>query len=137
MSGLASGDTIAVTTTGSRTAVGSSENTYTIRWGNTKRSNYDITEELGTLTVDEAGNNGGGGGNGGNGGNNGGNNAPGGNANAGTAPANGPAANIADGDVPMTDGTTIEDDLSFVLHDKPFFCINRNRGWHSKDHCCV
>ena len=44
------------------------------------------------------------------GGNNGGNNAPGGNANVGAAPANGPAANIADGDVPMTDGTTIEDD---------------------------
>lgn len=30
-------------------------------------------------------------------------------------------------------GKTIEDDLSFVLHDKPFFCINRNRGWHSKE----
>ena len=29
-------------------------------------------------------------------------------------------------------GKTIEDDLSFALHDKPFYCINRNRGWHSK-----
>ena len=107
VSGLASGDAITVRTTGSRTAVGSSENTYTINWGKTKKSNYDITEKLGTLTVDEAGNNGGGGG-----GNNGGNNAPNGNANAVVAPAadGAPAANIADGDVPMADGTTIEDD---------------------------
>ena len=50
--GLVEGETAVVTATGSQTAVGSSDNTYTITWGSAKASNYKITKEnLGTLTV--------------------------------------------------------------------------------------
>ena len=49
--GLADGETITVTPTGSITDQGEAENTYTIGWGSTKKSNYDITEELGSLKV--------------------------------------------------------------------------------------
>ena len=37
--------------TGSQTEVGESKNTYTIEWGNAKASNYEITEDIGTLKV--------------------------------------------------------------------------------------
>ena len=37
--------------TGSQTEVGSSQNTYKIVWGNAKKSNYEITEVIGTLKV--------------------------------------------------------------------------------------
>ena len=50
--GLVEGETATVTATGSRTAVGSSDNTYEITWDSAKASNYKITKEnLGTLTV--------------------------------------------------------------------------------------
>ena len=49
--GLADGETITVTPTGSITDQGEAENTYTIGWGSTKKSNYDITEERGSLKV--------------------------------------------------------------------------------------
>lgn len=114
VSGLASGDTITVKTTGSRTDVGSSRNTCTISWGATKKSNYDITEQLGTLTVEKADDpddpDDNGGGNGGNGGNANGN-ANGNTPAAAAAPAGAatPGANIPDAPTPLTDGETIED----------------------------
>ena len=37
--------------TGSQTEVGESKNTYTIEWGTAKASNYEITEDIGTLKV--------------------------------------------------------------------------------------
>ena len=37
--------------TGSQTEVGESKNTYKIEWGTAKASNYEITEDLGTLKV--------------------------------------------------------------------------------------
>ena len=51
LSGLASCDDAEVTATGSQTEVGSSENTYTITWNNTKPANYTVSENLGTLEV--------------------------------------------------------------------------------------
>ena len=42
---------IEVTATGSQTAVGTSENTYTIKWNGANPNNYQITAELGKLTV--------------------------------------------------------------------------------------
>lgn len=54
ITGLISGETVTVTTTGSQTYVGSSENTYTINWGTVKAINYKITENLGTLEVTAA-----------------------------------------------------------------------------------
>ena len=51
ISGLAEGETIAVTTTGSQTEVGNSANSYTIDWGTTSSNNYEIHANLGTLTV--------------------------------------------------------------------------------------
>lgn len=54
ISGLAPGDVVTVTATGSRTSVGSSTNTYSIDWGSVNSSNYNITEDLGTLTVTKA-----------------------------------------------------------------------------------
>ncbi len=51
VTGLVSGETAAVTATGSRTAVGESENTYAIAWGSAKESNYTVSEALGTLQV--------------------------------------------------------------------------------------
>ena len=103
VTGLASRDRITVRTTGSQTAVGSSPNTYAVNWGSVKESNYDITEALGTLTVNAADNPGGGGGAGG-GGN------PAGNANGGAPGAAGQTANIADNATPRTDGTVINDE---------------------------
>ena len=48
---LGTGDTITFNVTGSQTPVGSSENSYSIDWGDAKSSNYKINASLGTLTV--------------------------------------------------------------------------------------
>ena len=53
-SGLAVDESIKVTPTGSQTDVGKSINTYTIDWGTANRSNYEVSEDLGTLTVTPA-----------------------------------------------------------------------------------
>ena len=47
-------ESIKVTATGSQTDVGTSVNTYTIDWGTADRSNYEVGEDLGTLTVTPA-----------------------------------------------------------------------------------
>ena len=44
-------ESIRVTATGSQTNVGSSINTYVINWGSANRNNYEVVEDLGTLTV--------------------------------------------------------------------------------------
>lgn len=49
--GLAKRDRIGVAVTGSQTNVGSSQNTYAIDWMQTSADNYELTDELGTLTV--------------------------------------------------------------------------------------
>jgi LPXTG-motif cell wall-anchored protein len=50
--GLADGDTVTFATTGSQTDPGSSKNSYTLDWDATaKFTNYDVWENLGTLTV--------------------------------------------------------------------------------------
>ena len=55
VTGLVNGETATVTGTGSQTAVGSSQNGYTINWGTAKPGNYEIvSENLGTLTVTAA-----------------------------------------------------------------------------------
>ncbi|MCR4621529.1 MAG: FecR domain-containing protein [Clostridiales bacterium] len=46
-------ETIKVSAVGSRTEVGSSQNGYTIKWGNANPKNYSLTEKLGTLTVEK------------------------------------------------------------------------------------
>ncbi|MCI7541596.1 MAG: InlB B-repeat-containing protein [Subdoligranulum sp.] len=51
--GLVKGETATLKTTGSQTEVGSSKNTYEIEWGTAKASNYEITEDIGTLTVNK------------------------------------------------------------------------------------
>ena len=51
IAGLVTGETAAVTATGSQTEVGSSANSYSINWGSTNQDNYQVTEELGTLEV--------------------------------------------------------------------------------------
>ena len=53
-SSLAVDESIRVTATGSQTNVGTSTNTYTIDWGSANRSNYEVGEDLGTLTVTPA-----------------------------------------------------------------------------------
>ncbi len=52
--GLVNSETATVKATGSQTSVGSSSNTYSIDWGTTKKDNYTVTENLGTLTVTTA-----------------------------------------------------------------------------------
>ncbi|MFZ2756855.1 MAG: hypothetical protein WAY93_08320 [Atopobiaceae bacterium] len=55
MSGLVTGETATFSTTGSQTAVGSSANTYSIDWsGTAKKANYEVSEQLGTLTITAA-----------------------------------------------------------------------------------
>ncbi len=49
--GLVGTDSVSATTTGTQTAVGSSQNTYRITWGSVDPANYTIVENLGTLTV--------------------------------------------------------------------------------------
>jgi len=51
ITGLVGRESVDFTVTGSQTDVGSSKNTYSIDWGNTKSSNYTVAETLGTLTV--------------------------------------------------------------------------------------
>ena len=51
VSGLADGQTITVSITGSQTTVGSSQNFVEIDWGTVERNNYTVAWELGTLTV--------------------------------------------------------------------------------------
>ena len=52
VTGLAKGETIAVTASGSITDVGSADNSYTIDWGSTDPDNYNLQEEIGTLTIE-------------------------------------------------------------------------------------
>ena len=53
--GLVDGETVTFKVTGSRVGIGSSKNTYMLVWeGTAKESNYEITEEIGTLTIGEA-----------------------------------------------------------------------------------
>lgn len=55
--GLADGDTVTFATAGSQTDPGSSKNSYTLDWdGTAKFTNYDVWENLGTLTVTQAAN---------------------------------------------------------------------------------
>ena len=54
ITGLVNGETATVEATGSRTEVGSSANTCSIKWGTAKAGNYAVTERLGTLTVEAA-----------------------------------------------------------------------------------
>ena len=49
--GLADGDIITVTATGTITDAGTTDNPYTIDWGNTNPNNYTLTEEPGLLEV--------------------------------------------------------------------------------------
>ena len=49
--GVEIGESIRVRATGSRTKVGSSKNTYKIDWGGANPDNYNVSEDLGTLTV--------------------------------------------------------------------------------------
>lgn len=51
LEGLVNNETASVTATGSQTEVGSSPNTYAIDWGDTKSTNYTLTENLGSLEV--------------------------------------------------------------------------------------
>ena len=51
--GLVKGETATLKITGSQTEVGESKNTYEIEWGTAKASNYEITEDIGTLTVNK------------------------------------------------------------------------------------
>ena len=51
--GLVTGESVAITATGSVTEVGSKENTCDISWDGAKEDNYKVTRELGTLTVTE------------------------------------------------------------------------------------
>lgn len=48
--GLMSGDAITVTTA-TPTEVGTTDNTYTIDWGDTNKDNYTITDDIGELTI--------------------------------------------------------------------------------------
>ena len=54
LEGLIGSDAATITATGSVKNAGSAANTYTIDWGSANPDNYDITEELGTLTVTRA-----------------------------------------------------------------------------------
>ena len=51
ITGLVAGETATITATGSITDVGTATNTYAIDWGETDKSNYTVTESLGTLEV--------------------------------------------------------------------------------------
>ena len=69
--GLAKDEKVTITTTGTQTQVGTSQNTFTITWDTAKESNYTLTQTLGTLTVRASGSGGGGGNGGGTSGGNG------------------------------------------------------------------
>ncbi len=49
--GLADGESIGFTTTGTQTEVGESENSFKIEWTGADKSNYTVSKELGTLKV--------------------------------------------------------------------------------------
>ena len=49
--GLVGNETATVSATGSQIEIGSSENGYTVSWESAKEGNYDITSELGQLTI--------------------------------------------------------------------------------------
>ncbi|MBR0377869.1 MAG: hypothetical protein IJI04_05570 [Lachnospiraceae bacterium] len=51
ITGLVSGETATVTATGTITDADTTDNIYEIEWGTAKADNYEITENLGTLTV--------------------------------------------------------------------------------------
>ena len=52
--GFVEGEDAKITTTGSQTEVGSSDNTYELEWAeNTKATNYIVVEKIGVLTVTE------------------------------------------------------------------------------------
>ena len=52
ITGFVNGETATFVTTGSQTEVGNSENTYTLTWdGTAEKTNYTVSESLGTLTV--------------------------------------------------------------------------------------
>ena len=50
--GLAEGEEISLSFTGSQTEVGSSDNTFSIVWGSVKSQNYNLTTYFGSLMVD-------------------------------------------------------------------------------------
>ena len=52
ITGFVNNETAAVTADGSITGSGTADNTYTISWDTAKESNYTVSEELGTLTVE-------------------------------------------------------------------------------------
>ena len=53
--GLANGETVSFEVTGSRTEIGTSDNTYDLTWnGTAKQSNYRVTENLGKLTITDS-----------------------------------------------------------------------------------
>ena len=52
IAGLVGGEVATVMATGSRTEIGSGDNTYSISWDTAKAGNYTVKEELGTLTVE-------------------------------------------------------------------------------------
>ena len=54
ITGLVNGETAKVTATGSQTEVGAGTNTFSIDWGNVNAANYDLTENLGILTVTDS-----------------------------------------------------------------------------------
>lgn len=54
LTGVVEGDEITLKMTGSQTEVGKSTNTYELDYGQTKASNYTVTEKLGTLEVTAA-----------------------------------------------------------------------------------
>ncbi|MDO5327123.1 MAG: FecR domain-containing protein [Clostridia bacterium] len=51
ITGLASGETVTLTASGTITEIGKADNTYTIDWGTVNKDNYTVTENLGTLEV--------------------------------------------------------------------------------------
>ena len=51
LEGLVNGEIVEFKATGSQTEIGTSNNTYTIEWGNTRSGNYKLTESLGILKV--------------------------------------------------------------------------------------
>ncbi len=53
LTGLVNNETVEFKTTGKQTSVGSSKNTYSLKWGTAKEGNYTIEESIGTLTVTE------------------------------------------------------------------------------------
>ena len=53
--GLANGETVSFEVTGSRTEIGTSDNTYDLTWnGTAKQSNYRVIENLGKLTITDS-----------------------------------------------------------------------------------